>query len=58
MDTLDNGSRQNGILSSRPYSIRSFERSLELFQDYIDFVTYKKSDDPPEVRRQKLIGEF
>jgi hypothetical protein len=46
------------LLHVRPYSITSFEKNISLFKAYINSVTFKQSEDPPEVRRQKLIGEW
>jgi hypothetical protein len=42
-------------LSDRPYSESSFERNLELFQDYIYEITLKDSEESPEERRQQIL---
>lgn len=42
--------------SERPYSETSFERNLELFNEYIDEISLKDSEDSPEERRQKILG--
>ncbi len=49
--------QKNELLQARPYSVTSFEKNIRLFNDYIESVTYKQSEDAPEVRRQKLIGQ-
>lgn len=43
-------------LSSRPYSVNSFERKLIVFQDYIHEITLRESEDTQEDRRQKILG--
>ena len=49
------GSTQSKTLK-RPFSVNNFEKKLAMFDDYLAEITYKNSEDSPDERRNKILG--
>jgi hypothetical protein len=42
--------------SVRPFTAKDFDKKLDAFDDYIDFVTFKSKEHSVEERRARILG--
>ena len=44
--------------SVRPFTAKDFDKKLDAFDDYINFVTFKSKEHSVEERRARILGNY